>query len=169
MSNGFFTSGMAGTTPNFNPVPSVLTPTMSPAPVDTTFQSQVAAPALIPQQSGGFLSSAFDFLGSDVFNQALRTGGQYYLGQENIKGAQQLGRESQAGAQALAQEARAGTEFKPYTVTSGLANVATDPTGGLCCKSITRTTSSTGAATGPSRRFVWSGRCRPCYSTSCSL
>ena len=86
MSNGFFTSGMAGTTPNFNPVPSVLTPTLSPAPVDTTFQSQVAAPALIPQQSGGFLSSAFDFLGSDVFNQALRTGGQYYLGQENIKG-----------------------------------------------------------------------------------
>jgi len=81
--------------------------------------------------TGGFLSSAFDFLGSDAFNQALRTGGQYYLGQENIKGAQQLGRETQAGAQALAQEARAGTEFKPYTVTSGLANVATDPTGGF--------------------------------------
>jgi hypothetical protein len=61
----------------------------------------------------------------------LRTGGQYYLGQENIRGAQELGRETQAGAQALAQEARAGTEFRPYTVTSGLANVATDPTGGF--------------------------------------
>ena len=83
------------------------------------------------QASGGTLSSIFDFLGSDTLNQALRTGSQYYLGQENIKGAQQLGRETQAGAQALAQEARAGTEFKPYTVTSGLANVATDPTGGF--------------------------------------
>jgi hypothetical protein len=61
----------------------------------------------------------------------LRTGGQYYLGQENIRGAQQLGRETQAGAQALAQEARAGTEFKPYTVTSGLANVTTTPEGGF--------------------------------------
>ena len=46
----------------------------------------------------------------------LRAGGEYYLGQENIEGAQQLGRETQAGAQALAQEARAGTEFRPYTV-----------------------------------------------------
>ena len=61
----------------------------------------------------------------------LRTGGQYYLGQENIRGAQQLGRETQAGAQALAQEARAGTEFRPYTVTSGLANVGTTAEGGF--------------------------------------
>ena len=83
------------------------------------------------QASSGILNSAFDFLGSDAFSQALRTGGQYYLGQENIKGAQQLGRETQAGAQALAQEARAGTEFRPYTVTSGLANIATTPEGGF--------------------------------------
>jgi hypothetical protein len=61
----------------------------------------------------------------------IRAGGEYYLGQENIEGAQQLGRETQAGAQVLAEEARAGTEFRPYTVTSGLANVATDPTGGF--------------------------------------
>jgi hypothetical protein len=83
------------------------------------------------QASGGILNSALDFLGSDTFSQALRTGGQYYLGQENIKGAQQLGRETQAGAQALAQEARAGAEFRPYTVTSGLANIATTPEGGF--------------------------------------
>ncbi len=119
MSNGFFTSGMSGATPNFNPVPSVLTPTMSPASVDATFQAQTAAPALIPQAAG------FDLGG------LLRTGGEYYLGQENIRGAQQLGRETQAGAQALAEEARAGTEFRPYTVTSGLAGVATDPSGGF--------------------------------------
>lgn len=101
-------------------------------PLDTaSMDAQIASAGVIPQATGGFLSSALDFLGSDTFSQALRTGGQYYLGQENIKGAQQLGRETQAGAQALAQEARAGTEFKPYTVTSGLANVATDPTGGF--------------------------------------
>ena len=35
MANGFFTSGMAGATPNFNPVPSILTNT-SPVSVDTT-------------------------------------------------------------------------------------------------------------------------------------
>ena len=61
----------------------------------------------------------------------LRAGGEYYLGQQNIEGAQQLGREAQAGALALAEEAKAGTEFKPYTVTSGLANVGTTPEGGF--------------------------------------
>lgn len=65
------------------------------------------------------------------FMDLLRAGGEFYLGQENIEGAQALGRETQAGAQALAQQAQAGTEFKPYTVTSGLANVATTPEGGF--------------------------------------
>jgi len=65
------------------------------------------------------------------FMDLLRTGGEFYLGQENIEGAQALGRETQAGAQALAQQAQAGTEFRPYTVTSGLANVATTPEGGF--------------------------------------
>ena len=92
-------------------------------PLDTaSMDAQIASAGVIPQAAGG---SGFDLGG------LLRTGGQYYLGQENIRGAQQLGREAQAGAQALAQEARAGTEFKPYTVTSGLANIATTPEGGF--------------------------------------
>ena len=33
--------------------------------------------------------------------------------------------------QALGEQAVAGTEFKPYTVTSGLANVTTTPEGGF--------------------------------------
>lgn len=61
----------------------------------------------------------------------LRAGGEFYLGQENIAGAQQLGREAQAGAQALAEQAVAGTEFRPYTVTSDLANITTTPEGGF--------------------------------------
>ena len=65
------------------------------------------------------------------FMDLLRSGGEFYLGQENIEGAQRLGRETQAGAQALAEQAQAGTEFKPYTVTSGLANITTTPEGGF--------------------------------------
>jgi len=61
----------------------------------------------------------------------LRAGGEYYLGQENIAGAEQLGREAQAGMQALAQQVPEATQFRPYTVTSGLANIATTPQGGL--------------------------------------
>jgi len=76
---------------------------------------------------GGFM----DYLSTGGVGDLLRTGGEYYLGQENIQDVRQFGREMQEGAGALAAEARAGTEFKPYTVTSGLANVATDPTGGF--------------------------------------
>jgi len=57
--------------------------------------------------------------------------GSYYLGKENIKGAKQLGLDTQAGANLLADQARVGTEFKPYTVTSGLGNVATNQQGGF--------------------------------------
>ena len=131
MANGFLQSGFAGTTPNFNPVPNVLTPTMSPASVDTTFQAQTAAPGLIPQAAGGFFGNIANFLGRSDVNQALRTGGEYYLGRENIKDVQRLGREQQEQAAILAERARAGTEFKPYTVTSGLGQVVTDPTGGI--------------------------------------
>ena len=131
MSNGFFTSGMSGATPNFNPVPSVLTPTMSPAPVDATFQAQTAAPALIPQEVGGFFGNIVDFLGSSGVNQALRTGGEYFLGKEAIGDVQALGRQAQERATALAEQGRAGAEFKPYTVTSGLAGITTDPSGGF--------------------------------------
>mgnify|MGYP000265241859 FL=1 len=57
--------------------------------------------------------------------------GSYYLGKENIAGAKQLGLDTQAGADLLAEQARAGTEFKPYTVTSGLGNVGTTAEGGF--------------------------------------
>ena len=81
--------------------------------------------------AGGFFSDLVDFLGNSSVNQALRTGGEYYLGRENIQDVQRLGREQQEQAAILAERARAGTEFKPYTVTSGLGQVVTDPTGGI--------------------------------------
>ena len=60
-----------------------------------------------------------------------RTGGSYYLGQENIKDVQATGRELQEGTGLLAEQARAGTAFQPYAVTSDLANVATNAQGGF--------------------------------------
>lgn len=118
MSNGFFTSGSTGTTPNYNPVPNVLTNT-SPNPVDASFAATNAVNNMAPTSSG------FDLGG------LLRAGGEFYLGQENIAGAQQLGREAQQAAQVLGEQAVAGTEFRPYTVTSDLANVTTTPEGGF--------------------------------------
>jgi hypothetical protein len=120
MSNGFFTSGSTGTTPNYNPVPNVLTNT-SPNPVDASFAASNAVNNMAPTSS----SSGFDLGG------LLRAGGEFYLGQENIAGAQQLGREAQQAAQVLGEQAVAGTEFRPYTVTSDLANVTTTPEGGF--------------------------------------
>ena len=112
--------GSTGTTPNYNPVPNVLTNT-SPNPVDASFAATNAVNNMAPTSS----SSGFDLGG------LLRAGGEFYLGQENIAGAQQLGREAQQAAQVLGEQAVAGTEFRPYTVTSDLANVTTTPEGGF--------------------------------------
>ena len=71
------------------------------------------------------MSNGFDLGG------LLRAGGEYYLGQQNIEGAQQLGREAQQAAQVLGEQAIAGTEFRPYTVTSDLANITTTAEGGF--------------------------------------
>ena len=67
----------------------------------------------------------------DVGTDLIGAGGAYYLQEENIKDARKLGRETQAGAEALGKQAIAGAEFRPYTVTSGLANITTTPEGGF--------------------------------------
>jgi len=81
--------------------------------------------------AGSIFGGIFDFLRNPGVNQALRAGGEYFLGREAIGDVQALGRQAQERATALAEQGRAGAEFKPYTVTSGLANIATDPTGGF--------------------------------------
>ena len=70
--------------------------------------------------------AAGDFDWGSLFN----TGGKYYLGDQNIKRLQELGRETQTGMNTIAEGAQTGSEFKPYTVTSGLANVGTTAEGG---------------------------------------
>jgi len=82
-------------------------------------------------QAAGFFNDILGFLNNSSVNQALRTGGEYFLGREAIGDVQALGREAQERSTALAEQGRAGAEFKPYTVTSGLANIATTPEGGF--------------------------------------
>ena len=50
---------------------------------------------------GSLFGNVAGFLNNPAINQALRTGGEYYLGQENIQDVRQLGREMQEGAGAL--------------------------------------------------------------------
>lgn len=71
--------------------------------------------------------AAGDFDWGSLFN----TGGKYYLGDQNIKDLQQFGRDRQEGMSNLATSAYDKSTFKPYTVTSGLGNVATDAQGGF--------------------------------------
>lgn len=78
------------------------------------------------QAAGGFFDN---FLGGGI-GDLFRTGGEYMLGQKNIDDLQNLGREKQEQFGLLADKAQTGTEFKPYTVTSGLANVGTTAEGG---------------------------------------
>ena len=62
---------------------------------------------------------------------ALRGAGEYYLGQEGVEGAYQTGVTGLEMAQQLGQQAAEAAQFKPYTVTSNLARVGTDPSGGF--------------------------------------
>ena len=101
-------------------------------PLDTaSMDAQIASAGVIPQAAGGFFGNIANFLGRSDVNQALRTGGEYFLGREAIGDVQALGRQAQERSTALAEQGRAGAEFKPYTVTSGLANIATTPEGGF--------------------------------------
>ena len=58
-------------------------------------------------------------------------GASYLLGREGEQAFEQLGQQAQTGAERIGTQAVEATEFKPYTVTSGLANIATTPQGGL--------------------------------------
>ena len=101
--------------------------------IGSSFNAAASQPSSIvanTTQPQGFFKSIGNFIGNNA-SDLMRSGGEYYLGQQNIEGAQKLGRDTQAGALALAKEAKEGTAFKPYTVTSGLANVQTTADGGF--------------------------------------
>ena len=89
------------------------------APVDFANLARQGAQQQVGQQQASSLQGL------------LRGAGQYYLGRENIQDVQQLGREQQQRLEELAGRSREETKFRPYTVTSGLGRVVTDPTGGI--------------------------------------
>jgi len=61
----------------------------------------------------------------------LSAGAAYYAGEEGIKTAEERGAEALAISEQAGQTAAGMAEFKPYTVTSGLATGLTDAQGGL--------------------------------------
>ena len=78
------------------------------------------------QQSSGFLST----LGGMV-PSLLQAGGSYYAGKEGIKAAQQAGQMGYDLTQGLGQRAFEQSQFKPFGVTSNLANIGTTAEGGV--------------------------------------
>ena len=79
------------------------------------------------------MAGFMDFLtgNQDTITGALGGLGSYYLSQENIKGAQASGEQARMLSEQAGQQARDYSTFKPYTVTSGLANVGTTAQGGF--------------------------------------
>jgi hypothetical protein len=63
--------------------------------------------------------------------QGLGALGNYYLGTSGAEDARRAGQATLTGAELLGEQALAGSQFQPYTVTSSLANVGTDPRGGF--------------------------------------
>ena len=61
----------------------------------------------------------------------LDTAGQYYLGREGQEGALAAGQAALATGEQIGQTGAGLAQFKPYTVTSGLATGTTTPEGGL--------------------------------------
>ena len=78
------------------------------------------------QQSGGFLRT----LGGMV-PSLLQAGGSYYAGKEGIKAAQQAGQMGYDLTQGLGQRAFEQSQFRPFGVTSNLANIGTTAEGGV--------------------------------------
>ena len=78
---------------------------------------------------GGLLGG---LLGGGInLQNILGTAGQAYLGQEAISAPYEVGRAGLEMAEQVGTRALENTAFKPYTVTSNLAKVGTDPAGGF--------------------------------------
>jgi hypothetical protein len=74
---------------------------------------------------GGLLGGGIDL------QNVLGTAGQAYLGQEAISAPYEIGRAGLEMAEQVGQRGAETAAFRPYTVTSNLARVGTDPSGGF--------------------------------------
>jgi len=86
--------------------------------------------ALQPQQintPARNLPTGQSSFGGNLFN----VGAGYLLGREGEQAFDELGQQALQGGERLGQQALEASAFKPYTVTSSLANVQTTPEGGF--------------------------------------
>ena len=66
-----------------------------------------------------------------AFEDFLQAGAGYYMGQEGIQGARDIGQRGYTESMTLAEDAAGKATFQPFTVTTGLGQTTTTPTGGI--------------------------------------
>lgn len=88
-------------------------------------------PSTGPSNTAAYGGLALGGLLSGDLTGALQGAAGYYAGQEGIEGALGAGTAGFNLSEQLGQRASDATQFKPFGVTSSLANVQTGPTGGL--------------------------------------
>ena len=66
-----------------------------------------------------------------AFEDFLQAGAGYYMGQEGIKGARDIGERGYTESMGLAEDVAGKATFQPFTVTTGLGQTTTTPTGGI--------------------------------------
>ena len=118
----FSNTGFDTTLPTQTPVSTTgLNLTNLPSAPSTPSAGEVAGGAAL----AGLLSGGIDL------QNVLGTAGQAYLGEQAVSAPYEIGRAGLELAEQVGQRGVEATEFKPYTVTSNLARVGTDPSGGF--------------------------------------
>jgi len=105
------------------------------APVSTTGLNLTNLPSAPSAPSAGEVAGGAALAGLlsggiDLQN-VLGTAGQAYLGEQAVSAPYEIGRAGLELAEQVGQRGVEATEFKPYTVTSNLARVGIDPSGGF--------------------------------------
>ena len=104
-------------------------------PGDITMEDEImtlpSLPSTGPSNTAAYGGLALGGLLSGDFTGALQGAAGYYAGQEGIEGALGAGTAGFNLSEQLGKRASDATQFKPFGVTSNLANVQADPTGNL--------------------------------------
>jgi hypothetical protein len=116
-------TGFDTTLPTQNPATSPVTGGLTGIP--SAPSSVGAGEVALGGALGGLLSGNFDL------QNILGSAGQAYLGQEAISAPYEVGRAGLEMAEQVGTRALENSAFKPYTVTSNLAKVGTDASGGF--------------------------------------
>ena len=77
------------------------------------------------------MAGLLDFLTGDNAARLAAGAGALYGAEQGIQGARDLGAQAMQRAETAATDVVGQTEFKPFTVTSGIGGVTTTPTGGI--------------------------------------